>query len=843
MQFIKLLKIRFVIKPELNLKNIAIATERVIDGLVSGQLRDPELFEQLLEPIVHFTQSEFGFIGKIEEIRKNKVLTVNAISKITWNEQNQPEKISVIRKELTIDGSHPLVFQSIEHSIPYFFNKPEHFEKVQDLPYGFPEINSFMCFPFSYQGKLLGLVGVANRKSEYTEKDIQLLRPFINACALGLCSLKEKSLQDQLQQKEAQFNQEIIASDLEMKNNLEREQRLMELLGASERRFRAMIEKASDGIVLYDAKGCVIFGSGSAEKIAGYKLYEHTGRDGSFFIHPDDRAEASIIYRNLLQRPRESVSFQQRIIHAKGHTIWIDVTLTNLLDDADVRAVVSNFRDVSERKKNEVKLMKSEELYRGLFDHNPTPLWIFSNETKNFLAVNDAALALYEYSREEFLTMNLYDVRPEVERDKLKGKIQYEKQQFGRIPRALHKKKTGEPIWVDVFYTAIEYNDERCYLSQCIDVTEAHRNEQRVHQILQELEGFKEAVDKGAMIALVDDEGRFLSVSQAIEKITGLQAADFIGRDFLALKPKYHDLKYYRGMYTAIRRGQSWRGEYKGLSVNHEIFWLDVILTPIKNSEGKVQQYIAVCIPITDRKMAEEERDMLITDLLKKNQSLEEFAFITSHNLRAPVAQFLGLSQLFNREQLNDPFNATVMDNIQSAAYNLDGVIRDLTQILAIKKDIKENKELVDVGEVFDQVLESVQMQVNELDAQIECDFKGNLKIHSVKSYLYSIFINLLTNAIKYRSLDRKLIIKIKIQPKSDTLMIIFSDNGLGIDLKNQKGKIFGLYKRFHNHVEGKGLGLYLVKNQTEALGGGIEVSSKVGEGTTFTLRIARMLV
>ncbi len=833
----------------MNKETILAAANKTLEALISGDLNDRVLFDQLLQHFLHTTSSEFGFIGKVQERNGIRVLVTNAISNITWDDYSR-ELYEATQAAGMVFDPHSLFGAVIESGEALISNDPAQDPRRGGLPKEHPPLLSFLGLPVKYDGKFIGMVGIANRAGGYSEEHIHLLGPLLNTCSILYQGLQERDLrrnlfdqQERMLAKELEMNQDLQASEQELKNNLDRERRLMDLLGASERRFRAMIEKASDGIVLYDAKGCVIFGSGSAEKIAGYKLYEHTGRDGGFFIHPDDRAEASFIYRHLLQRPKESVSFQQRIIHAKGHVIWIDVTLTNLLEDPDVRAVVSNFRDISERKKNEVELMKSEELYRGLFDHNPTPLWIFSNSTKRFLEVNDAALNLYGFSRNEFLKMTIYDVRPIDEKIKLKEKILTENQQFGCIPRSLHHKKSGELIWVDVFYTAIEYDGESCYLSQCINVTEAHRNEQKVQQVLHELEGFRQAVDKGAMIALIDTEGKFVSVSHAIEKITGIKAADFLGKDFLALKSRFHDLRYYRSMYSAIRRGQSWRGEYKGLSANETIFWLDVILTPIKDSIGIVQQYIAVCIPITDRKQAEEERDMLITDLLKKNQSLEEFAFITSHNLRAPVAQFLGLSQLFNREQLEDPFNSTVMDNIQSAATNLDGVIRDLTQILAIKKDIKENKELVDAGEVFSQVQESVQMQVKELGVQVDCDFKGNLQIHSVKSYLYSIFINLLTNAIKYRSPDRALKIKIKMQPKADMLVILFSDNGLGIDLESQKGKIFGLYKRFHNHVEGKGLGLYLVKNQSEALGGGIEVRSKVGHGTTFTVRLARKLV
>ena len=104
------------------------------------------------------------------------------------------------------------------------------------------------------------------------------------------------------------------------------------------------------------------------------------------------------------------------------------------------------------------------------------------------------------------------------------------------------------------------------------------------------------------------------------------------------------------------------------------------------------------------------------------------------------------------------------------------------------------------------------------------------------KSYLESIFLNLLTNSIKYKSPDKQLKITITSKTINDKVILYFKDNGIGIDLDRNKHKIFGLYQRFHNHPDSKGLGLYLVKSQVETMGGTIEVSSKVGKGTTFTI-------
>jgi len=119
---------------------------------------------------------------------------------------------------------------------------------------------------------------------------------------------------------------------------------------------------------------------------------------------------------------------------------------------------------------------------------------------------------------------------------------------------------------------------------------------------------------------------------------------------------------------------------------------------------------------------------------------------------------------------------------------------------------------------------------------ELNINFGNVTIIHTNKAYFESIILNLLTNSIKYRSKDRKLVIEITSTKINNTIVIIFKDNGIGINLKRNKDKIFGLYQRFHNYPDSKGLGLYLVKSQIESMGGTISIESEVNKGTTFTL-------
>jgi signal transduction histidine kinase len=166
----------------------------------------------------------------------------------------------------------------------------------------------------------------------------------------------------------------------------------------------------------------------------------------------------------------------------------------------------------------------------------------------------------------------------------------------------------------------------------------------------------------------------------------------------------------------------------------------------------------------------------------------------------------------------------------------LDNVIKDLHTILQLKNDINsENKETVSLVEIFDDVKSSLSNMIVQSNAVIKANFEVT-EVNFVKSFIYSIFLNLISNSIKYRKENIPPLIKIASSRIGDKLYITFKDNGLGIDLATKGPDLFGLYKRFHSHVEGKGLGLFMVKTQIESMKGKISVTSNVSEGTEFKI-------
>jgi signal transduction histidine kinase/ligand-binding sensor domain-containing protein len=229
----------------------------------------------------------------------------------------------------------------------------------------------------------------------------------------------------------------------------------------------------------------------------------------------------------------------------------------------------------------------------------------------------------------------------------------------------------------------------------------------------------------------------------------------------------------------------------------------------------------------------EDEVDKRTQELVRYNQQLEQFAFVTAHNLRGPVARILGLGTVLRMIDHVPDEVKTINDKLIFTAHEIDSVIRDLNQILHIKNAPSHFEELNLVQEI-NKVIAGLEKGIRNSNAIIRTDFSEASTIITSQAYFYSIVYHLLSNAIKFRHPERIPYITISAIDSENYIGLVISDNGLGIDLQKNKDKIFTLYSRFHLHLEGKGLGLYLVKTQMSALGGNVEVESEVNTGTTF---------
>lgn len=227
-------------------------------------------------------------------------------------------------------------------------------------------------------------------------------------------------------------------------------------------------------------------------------------------------------------------------------------------------------------------------------------------------------------------------------------------------------------------------------------------------------------------------------------------------------------------------------------------------------------------------------------NLIHRNKELEQFTYIISHNLRAPVANIMGLYQLLTIGADDEQEFQKLISRLGTSVQSLDNVIIDLNMILDVRQQVHEQMEPVSFSQITEDIKKTFDGYVQQGLIEIKCDFRPTDTINSLKNYIYSIFYNLISNSIKFKRPEEKLLLQITSYKKKDMISIHFEDNGKGIDMAHNGEKLFGLYRRFDTSVEGKGMGLYMVKTQVETLGGKIKVQSKINVGTTFIIELPK---
>jgi PAS domain S-box-containing protein len=293
---------------------------------------------------------------------------------------------------------------------------------------------------------------------------------------------------------------------------------------------------------------------------------------------------------------------------------------------------------------------------------------------------------------------------------------------------------------------------------------------------------------------------------------------------------------YIKEILEKVAKGETLNYELSYTNNDGAVQWFSVSWLNVKNSDNQNWGFILANKDITQSKIAALERERITSDLIQHNQDLEQFTYIISHNLRAPVANIIGLSDMLKEHDLDIAAKIEVLDRVTLSIKNIDTVIQDLNHILQAREMVNEKKETVYFNDLLEAIKTSIHNIIESEKVQFNCSFDEVDSLFTIRSYLYSIFYNLVSNSIKYRQTGIAPAITIKSHRLKNKIELRFKDNGKGIDLDKNAEQLFGLYKRFDTTMEGKGMGLFMVKTQVEALGGTIKIKSKLGEGTEFVI-------
>lgn len=327
-------------------------------------------------------------------------------------------------------------------------------------------------------------------------------------------------------------------------------------------------------------------------------------------------------------------------------------------------------------------------------------------------------------------------------------------------------------------------------------------------------------------------DGYFRKVNPAFIKLMGYSQEELFARPISDLVHP-HDKANTADTRRPILEGTpllNFQNRY--ITKSGAIAWLTWTSIPVP---GKKLIY-AIAKNITHLKKMEEERQFLIKDLTSVNSGLKQLTYTISHDLRSPVNNMMSLFSFMDLSKIQDEETLHHLDFLEKAVHelkdNLNGQMDHLKDTLLLKSKL----EPIDLKEVFDTTVDSIRALIEDSRTTFVVDFSevGILMVNNF--YLHSIFLNLITNSIKYAQPGIPPVITIISKKEAGSSQVRFSDNGIGFDMEKNKHTLFGLNQVFTNHSDSKGVGLYLVKNYMNNLGGTIEVTSQINVGSTFTL-------
>lgn len=349
---------------------------------------------------------------------------------------------------------------------------------------------------------------------------------------------------------------------------------------------------------------------------------------------------------------------------------------------------------------------------------------------------------------------------------------------------------------------------------------------------------FFDQVPIGAVLS--NDSGMVLAINAHVTSLLKLQESDILGKSIFAFFPD-HEKNKLEGLLP--KQDTDIREEIVERSVG-ESQYIRIIVSSIKDmrfSNFKSILLTDVTERMTSRKRIEEQLEELNAsneELKKVNADLDSFIYTASHDLKAPVSNIEGLihslrDSLVSEYERIKPETEILLGMIDQSVARFQETLLDLTEVIKTQRVEGEDIKVLSCAYVIESVVLNLQEEVKNAGGEIKMHNAPGCTINFSKKNFRSIVYNLISNAIKYRSPDRKLKIFIKTEVIQDFIILTVQDNGLGISEDNVS-RMFTMFKRFHDHVEGTVIGLYIVKRIIDNSGGKIEVDSELGKGTTF---------
>lgn len=337
-------------------------------------------------------------------------------------------------------------------------------------------------------------------------------------------------------------------------------------------------------------------------------------------------------------------------------------------------------------------------------------------------------------------------------------------------------------------------------------------------------------------MAIVSLDGKWLRINKSLFNILGYPPSELLRLSFQDITHP-EDLDKDLNLLNDILEGKrdSYQMEKRYFHKKGHIVWVILTVSIVKNSNGEPLHFISQLTDISKVKAVENEIKSVMELTNDQNRRLLNFAHIVSHNLRSHSGN---LSMLLNfiEADTDEQSRQELFNMFRHAASNLQETVGHLNEVVAVNTSTNETMINVNLNKAITCAIGNVEALLKAADATCINEVNENISIQAIPAYLDSILLNFLTNAIKYHCPDRKPLIILRAETDNNQIALSIQDNGVGIDLQANRDKIFGMYNTFHTNKDARGIGLFITKNQIEAMGGKVTIESEVNIGTTFTI-------
>ncbi len=618
--------------------------------------------------------------------------------------------------------------------------------------------------------------------------------------------------------------------------------KMLKMLKETNDYLENLFNYANAPIIVWDRDFCITRFNHAFEVLTGYEETAVLGKHLEI-LFPAHKKQASIweIEKTLSGTYLESVEIE--IQHQNGSiktALWNSANIFDA-DGKTVVATIAQGHDITERKQAEEELYRNQQFLIEAQRIAKLGYYIYhfdSGTWENAEEIND--MMGLDPSLEKNIENWTSIIVPE-QQEKMNTYLHHCLNTLTPFEAEykIYNKQTKQYKWLKgIGNFEFDANNKPIYMVGTIqDITVAKEEEIR----LKLLESVITNTTDGVAITEVDDinphNSKIIYINRAYERMTGFTLEEVSGKNPRILQGPKTQREPLDKMKLAIEMGEPYEIEVINYRKNKQAFWSSVSISPLSDNTGKITHWIGIKRDITKRK--EQEREQLIRELTLHNKDLRQFSFITSHNLRAPLSNLLGLLNLIKDLPIEDNSLKEIIEGFKVSTQHLNDTINDLIKILIIKDKPSVEQEEIDLATM-------IQTVCNKLSGLAESHgVKPNIKLHlqhasSVyfnRSYFESILMQLLSNAIIFQSPDRPLQIDISSNKTTTGVVLSIKDNGLGLNTERYQDRLFGLYQRFHAHTTTKGLGLYLVKSQMEALGGSVAFNSIENVGTELLLQ------